>query len=366
MYYLNFNGLTSKIDVRAALDKYLDDDIAKPVVIAKDISDIFYPLKYLPGVIITKSHDNGIVMVKGTISSMIGQIEVNGGDSGNFRFPLVSDSGETYGKGKLPLGDDMLNGGVNNVGALNTYLGYPDDHIGVIVPCNGGTNTDYTYTAYDETLGTYKYDGDQASTGDTITILANKPIGITSTHVLQDSRGKYLNNVAPGNKAIVLHTRGYLSIPFVNWTKMASDNSITDNFNATTAYDAVKKLFPFAYINDYNGDEPVNGVLLRSDAYGRFVMQDTTGTYSAAVSDQTVGRLVGVDFNYPKNFYNYADTPINSKVGGTDTLGVPKQLFVFAVLILTKILGTAPTRAQVLDAIQSAHLGYARIMLTLS
>lgn len=357
MTYFNFGGQSRVINVREALDMYLKSDVPKPITISSDLSDVFYPLKYLPVVALDKSTNDGIVMVKGTIASLVGQIEIN--DTPSYRFPINSGVTGT-GINVLPIAQDVVNGGTVGISAKNGYWGYADDHIAVIVPANGGSDATYNYTSYDVEVGTYKYDGTLATASDTIVIPANRPIGVTMTTIFQDARGKYINYYNPANKAYGLQTTGYLSVPFVNVPKMIADGIISaTTFNSTAAYNAVKTLFPFCYIN--SNTTLYNGMWVESDSYGRFVISSDT-----APSIQTVGKFVAADFRMPKNLSEYVDSAPGSHIKGTNTGGLDKTLFAFITLILTAINGTEPTISDVVNAVTNGYIGEARILLMLS
>lgn len=355
MAYFNLSGQSRVINVREALEQYLLSEVPKPITISSDISDVFYPLRYLPVVLKDRTTSDGIVMVKGTIAGIVGQIESN--SSASFRFPINSGISQT-GINILPVATDMLTGGTVGIDASNNYWGYPDDHIGVIVPANGGSNATYTYTTLDEEIGVFKYDGSYAKTDDTITIPANRPIGVTMTTIMQDARGKYLNYYNPANRAYGLQTTGYLNVPFVNWGKIVMDGLATGNFQDHDAYDAVVKIFPFCYANTAT---LYNGMWATSDLYGRFIVSSSDN-----MTIQTVGKFVAADFRLPKTLSQYIDSAPGSHIKGTNTGGLDKTLFAFISLILEEITGTAPTIGDVVNAVTSGYVGEARILLMLS
>lgn len=377
----NFKQISTRVNIRRALDKYLSSDVPRPTIISDDLNEVFFPLKFLPVVALDKSTDDGLVMVKGTILSMIGQIEVNN-SSTTYRFPIGTDTGTTYDTGiaNIPISENMYTGNTNTISTSNSYWGYPDDHIGVVVPANGGSNVTYSYTTYDEDLGTYKPDGSEVSdaTSDDITIAANRPLGIAMTHIMQDSRGKYLNYYNPTNKAFAVHTKGYARVPFINWPKIVDDGasgilegSTSDDFvdyttsAGTSAYDAIKSLYAFAYINDYQmGANTIsNGTWVISDTYGRFSVDIDATTFT----NQTVGKFIALDSRLPKDLMEYVDGPIQSGLTGTNTGGIEKTLFLVASTVMRALNdGTAPTIAEVVDAVQAGYFGEATILIMLS
>lgn len=356
--YIDLSKLQGRINIAAALEQYLQSNVPKDIRVSEHLSEVFYPLPSLPVVAQDVTTKDGIVMVKGTLVGLVGQIEAN--SSPSFRFAIPSDSGGTdTGIGVIPIAEDYVNGGTLTVSAFNSHWGYADDHIAVIVPANGGNAVSYSYTTYDVTLGTYLYTGTLATTRDTITIPANKPIGVTMTHIMQDARGRKLNYYNRDNRPFGLYTDGYLDITFINWPKFATALSDTGTFSASAGYDAIKSLFPFCYVDD-SGTSVSNGMWVNSDTYGRFVV-DTGSTFGI----QTVGKFIAADFKMPKQLDAYIDNHLGSTLRGTMTGGIEENVFVIASLIGTAMTGSTPTISTVVNWVKTGCIGRARILLML-
>jgi hypothetical protein len=361
MKYFDFQKTSTKINVRRATTKYLRSDVPEDPVVAKGdaLPETFWPMKYLPIIATDQSTEDGLVAVKGTIMALSGQMEYFHSEA--IRHPIPDDTG-VDGVSTIHLGTDYSGGSsVNTISAHNAYWAYPDDHIGVVVPCNGYNNTTYTYTQYDVDHGSIMMDGNTVTAiTDDITIAANRPLGLSMTHLMKDIRGEKLNYYSAANKAYSLYTDGYVMVPYVNWPKVADNYSLANTTfvaaDGGSYYDTIKSIFPFAYSNDDTSTYARNGDFIVSDTYGRFAVDPDL----ASRTKDVVGKLVGVDFKFPKGLMPYVDNKIGSGLMGTNTGGIPEVLYLVAGTLMESI-DTTPTIQEVQNAVKAGLFGMARI-----
>lgn len=358
--------------IKGAPDKYLTSRLRWHVERSDGIhlSEAFYPSKFLPALWQDVETGEGVVITKGTIVSCITNV--------------VAASGmvDVASSGVIPVFEDATTSAVDIVSANidNSFWGYPEAVVGLLVPANGGVNSFIPYSTLDVTLGTMTPGGHLV----TATVLAdarenfcgvaaNMPIGIVYQDVYQDIRGQSLNYQTFDIWGVCCDY--YIEIPFVdingasNFASGFVDQGVDDriaNMNATTmaGYLATWKKYPFFYYNGSTG--PIGaypGQLLKSDMYGKFMPQGT-GVATAATA-QTVGKLIVTDCRFPKDMLDLVDTYPGSRMPGTETAGLPGMLFEFARDAEYGIHGSYPTPNQVLTHVQAGDYGLVRIQLNI-
>lgn len=357
MAKLNFN---TNVVPRQALRPIADLSLGRTIG-EIDVSDGIspalpsYPHKYLPVNVIDNVSKEGIVMVKGTIVSILdNQTQLYSPNMPGSGIPVPTTSGT------VPVGDDATNTGNWITGNIDDdYFGYEQSVISLLVPSNGGSTSELRYSALDDTAGAYA-----ASTDSVFKIGPNIPAGIVYQDVYQDIRGLNLNYQVHDVYGIAC--RGFITVPFVDTTLVttfgSSANTQTATLDATTAYYAVYRKFPFLYFASA-GLGGASGQAVTSDLNGKFVPLGTSIT--TALTVQTVGLLKACDSRFPKDLVATVQTYPGSAVTGTDTAGIPSMLYHFAKAVLTVTLSAVPTNAQIVDAIQHGKFGLARIALVL-
>lgn len=358
MAKLNFNtNVTPRQSLRPIADLALGRTIGEI-----DVSDSShphlpcYPHKYLPVNVIDNVSDEGIVMVKGTIVSLLtNQTQLLSPNLPGSGIPVPTTSGT------VPTGDDASTSTVGDWIRDNiddSYFGYEQSVISLLVPANGGSASELRYSTADDTVGAYT-----ASTLPVMQLGANMPAGVVYQDVYQDIRGLNLNYQMHDVYGIAC--RGFITVPFVdtNQVTFGSDaDTQTATLSTTSAYYATYRKFAFFYFSSANNGGS-SGQVLTSDKLGKFKPQGTGTT--TAITAQSVGLLKACDSRFPKDLISTVQTYPGSQVTGTDTAGVPSMLYHFAKAVLTVTLSATPTNAQILDAIQHGKFGLARIALVL-
>ncbi len=414
---LNFSGNAARTSMRSLLDRYKKSPLRDEIEINEGVRPgAWFPWKFLPVQWIDVNTNHGVVLNKGTIVSTMGALSSLSGT-----VTYVSSSGW------LPITLDPVTGAVKSGYMTSSMYGYEDTIASTLVPANGGHDMPVYYNAADVTVGTFKPDGSlvTAAGSGSLTIPANKPVGIVYQDVYQDNRGRWLNGTSMDYKWVGIQCDGYITLPFVDAEKFnsaqwsgklhadgytfgaayytGSARSITTE---SGAYPDVKNLHAFVYTIS-GVAEATEGCLLTSDLNGKFLPQysggfagsvSTTmtlvsgnltpiqsgaalpaswvsGTITATgtvyspdvITEQTVGRLIEVDFNFPKHNLEYVDTYPGSNMPGTSTLGLPNILFEFAYdAAYYGLGGTVPDKNNLLAAVKSGVFGMARIQLIVS
>lgn len=312
-----------------------------------------YPYKYLPAMVIDRATDDGIVLVKGTIVSLI--------TNQTSFYPGTPPSGipVPQSSGNIPITEDATTTAfdwiVGNVD--DDYFGYEGSTIGLMVPANGGSASEIPYSSLDDTLGTYADSGVAA-----LQLGANAPVGVVYQDCYQDIRGRYLNFQM--HDVYGFACKGFITVPFVD-TRLESSfgssaNVQTSTLDASTPYYKVWRKYAFFYFTSAaNGG--MAGQAVKSDLLGKFVPQGTST--STALTIQTVGLLKACDSRFPKDLVATVQTYPGSKVTGTDTAGVPSMLYHFAKDVLEADGTGIRTASQVLARVQAGDFGLARISL---
>lgn len=355
---LNFNSnVTPRQDLRAIADLALgrpmyDIDVSDSNVPALPC----YPHKYLPVNVVDNNSDEGIVMVKGTIVSLLtNQTQLLSSNLPGSGIPVPTSSGT------IPVTDPATTAAVADWISANIdddFFGYDQSVITLMVPANGGSASELRYSTLDDDTGAYS-----RSTLPVMLLGANMPGGIVYQDVYQDIRGLNLNYQMHDVYGIAC--RGFITVPFVDTNQLTfgSDaDTQTATLSTTSAYYAVYRKYPFFYFSSANNGGS-SGQVLTSDKNGKFKPQGTSTT--TAITAQSVGLLKACDSRFPKDLVGTVQTYPGSQTTGTDTGGVPSLLYYFTKGILTVTLGTTPTNAQILDAVQHGKTGLARVALIL-
>lgn len=380
-------------------------------------AEVFMPFKYLPVMMVDPSTDDGYVLNKGSIVSLITAKTAAGQRKG---FGEPSESASIY------IAIDNTGTGVITADIDDSFFGYSNHIAGLLVLANGGQDVDPEatgatatisidqYTSYD-TGRTMKYTGTavnigvgEANQSVGYTRVANYPIGIVTADVYQDIRGKNLNYDQPTMHTVGIMCRGLIEIPFLDM--YAAANSGYDDTNLPTAllsgsagadtaiagtlqpnatwYTTVVRKHAFLYNPETDANLLISGSLLKSDRHGRFVPEwaalTSMGTFNAAWSPvqawsdvtavdqpfqtaQTVGKLLVTDSRWPKDLQQWVATYPGSEMPGSETAGLPSMIWNFAKDVLTASgWSSGPTRKQILDMVQSGIFGSARILLTIA
>lgn len=313
-----------------------------------------YPYKYLPVMVIDNATDEGIVLVKGTIVSLV--------TNQTSTFPGIPASGIPVPQtsGAIPVTGDATTTAVDWITANvdDDFFGYDQSVIGLLVPANGGTQASIPRSSLDGTVGTFAVSSDSP-----LTLGANIPVGVVYQDVYQDIRGFNLNYQM--HDVYGFACRGFINVPFVNTNQVTNFGSSADTQTATLStgsrYYKTWRKYAFFYFSGAAGGGAA-GQAVTSDLLGKFVPQGTGATTTRTV--QTVGLLKACDSRFPKDLVATVQTYTGSKVTGTDTAGLPSMLYHFAKDVL-EADGTVRTASAVLARVQAGDFGLARISLDL-
>jgi hypothetical protein len=268
----------------------------------------------------------------------------------------------------------------------NSFFGYNEHIVNLLVPANGGSGTfNWFYSADDVTAGTKTTVGVTAAASGAFALPANIPIGVAFTDIYQDINGKYLNYRMHEDGYHVL-TDWYVEVPFVNIgqqlvTGMSGIIPVNGNAANSAIWRDVRKNFTYLTV-DTVANTVTPGVHLKSDGIGNYVIEAPaapagttvsggvfTGTASsyflAPRTAQTVGKLIALDTRMPKDYLENVLTYPRSGMPGSQTAGITKNLFDFAYYSMSAV-GTAPTIENIYEYIQRGVFGLARIQLLVS
>jgi len=380
------SGSSRNRPIRAALGKFLTSKLRGLLEISEGQrpAEVFYPFKYRPVWMIDTELQDGIVIPKGTIVSVLSML-----DSSDEFFPPPSGATQIYSS----MGQDGA-GILENIDT--SWYGYDQSVVGLLTPANGGvavagTTTMEAYSADDVTMGSDTAAGALATAGGTgIGRRANCPVGLVPYDIYQHIDGKYVNYKQFDKSGILCE------LPFI----VAASGSLHDSTHSgdgTTAYQVIAKKYGFMWANAAGEVRP--GSLITSDKYGKFRPQypsaapgftpgakvfggsggdsrwfggpvpggGTVGsgylTVAGEKTVQTVGRIVAVDYRWPKDQLQYVDTFPGSSMPGTETGGLPSHLWFLLVDYLTSVNGTAPSIQTVLNFVQQLNAGVVRVQL---
>jgi len=428
MSLLDFPGNRSRnIPTRRRPDKYAESQIRPNILTSPGIfaDRPFPPYKYLPVMFKDVTTEDYVVLLKGTIvsclSNMSSDPKYNFTDQAELsgKFDLMTPSG-CADEGHIYVGI-----GANNVmrqaGVDSSYWGYEDSQAGLLVPCNGGFNSQLLYTTDDVAAQTITVSGTVTTTVDvgneyTLPLEANFPIGVTYQDVYADIEGKWLNyNLNPKASWGVVFDH-VIAVPYVDnfqlyagegahpsWTVNCYVDDLnldgtwpweTDATNPTwhNIYESLRKEFAFLYspvLVDETTDKTLFYKLLRpgsaltSDRFGKFQLLDCSGHESSSSPEngprgaldlyfcpayQFVGKLITTDCRFPKMRLDTVDTYPGSGLTGTETGGIDYHLYQFAYTILTACIAAngltdIPTIDDVVEFIKCGTVGLAYINL---
>jgi len=368
---LNFDPSSRNVPIRARLDKYAESRLRPNITTSPGIfSDRPYPpYVALPVAFQDVTTTDWVVIPKGTIVSALTNVSADpavGELSGVYRIGDPDLSGIVH----LGLGVD---GTMREVYIDSTYWGYEEYIAGLMVPCNGGTASNWPYTT-DDVSQTIAASGSYITAanvvaGWTLPLGANYPLGVAYQDVYQDLEGRYLNYELHNRSMFGIVHDHVIEIPYINLNKWGTDKleggllqgktfspADVTVANANDLYGAMYRKHAFAYFTNETTMQP--GMFLKSDSYGKFM----TFTDDSSGEAQIVGKIVVTDTRFPKGALEYVDTYPQSRVPGTDTGGLPYILYVFVYDLLVES-GITPTLNQVLKAVQGGGVGMITINL---
>lgn len=393
-FYLPFNlGTTQKQDTRVRPSKYAQSDLRNWRF---EQSEGVRPAEYmgvyknLPVAFQDVNTEDWVVIPKGRIVSAVGAFNttpasgiVHPMSSGNI---VIGAEGDYMGTGT---------GSVITENIDDSYFGYNEHIVQLLVPANGGSGTvNYYYSADDVTAKTRtNANGVVAAASGAFSLPANIPIGVSFTDIYQDIRGEYLNYRMHEDGYHVL-TDWYVEVPFVDYKDagIASGMSPLVWGSAYTVgnyatWRTINKQFTYLAF-DSGTDTVTPGAYVMSDGIGNYKLQGaptiTTASgshligtitfgggggasaYGYPKTAQTVGKLIALDTRHPKDGLEDVLTYPRSGMPGSQTAGMIKNLFDFAYYILLIGNGSAPTVEYVSWAIRSGIFGLARIQLLVS
>jgi hypothetical protein len=386
MAKLSFSNQTvHKLPTRTRPTKYATSPIRRELVQGDDGGmrpvGAYYPWKYLPVQFQDTETGDWLVILKGTIVSLLtNQVPAAAaadnltGISGGI--PDISASGTI-----LVYNDATTAASTYSTANIDdSYWGYHDSAVGLLIPANGGTAGLMTYSADDVTAAVTKPDTTLVvENGDTVSIPATVPAGIVYADVYQDIRGANLSYDLWAAIYGIL-SDGLIFVPYIDAgdttpQSMATfDNGIVSDYNVNTTNDAgysnTHRKHAFFYFDSAQDSFAAqSGMLLTSDSYGKFIPQGARGSLSRtqAYTAQTVGRLLYTDARWPKDFMDTVDTYPSSGLQGSETGGVPAYIYNFAADAMgSSGMSLTASISAIVDQIQSGSIGSAAIQVDIS
>lgn len=417
---LDFDAASArKRNTRAPLAGFQDSKLRGIVEhnIRSHPAEVFYAYKYLPVLWVDETLEDGVVINKGTIVSVVT------GKSGKTQ--VMGAFGEVADQSSIYLGTDYTGGAVS-VSIDNDYFGYSDSVAGVLIPANGGVDVAPTGISLDQyssldTGRTIKPDGTEVSiaaggSNENVpyTRSACYPVGAVTSDVYQDIRGRFLNYEVQDLRAGIVDS-AFVEYPFVdmwaaNSSGLGKNNPLAEKLEGDTAdvidptatwYPAVvRDGFTFVY-NPTVSNLLLPGALLKSDKYGMIVPEwgaltaktatSGIGNYIAQtasiasgstdalgntfyldqpyVTAQTIGRILVTDSRFSKDMQELVQTYPGSTMPGSDTGGLPRNLYMFARQVMIRSsykTAAAITNTDILNAVQQGIFGLVRLELTLA
>jgi len=333
--------------------------------------DRHMPIKHLVKAdpVTTYGKESGVVIQKGTI------VSVKSIWASSFYASNPDDLSGIDTSGDVRLGTDVF-GNPIKANVMDEYAGYGSTmNGGFITIANGGVAASDLYRQVDVDYGTLDSSGNAVVVGNAYTRTANIPIGVASNTIFVDNKNRVYNMQTQILEFNSIKTDYFMIYPYVNtavYDKVSLSVAGGDTQTKGDGYSAIDSDFVFLYGNI---DHFISGKYLTSDANGNFVPQYDDTNLTDAKTVQTVGKLVLMDNRFPKEkmdeiltFTRIPGESTEAAIGvtGSDTLGIPAHLFIFAWKILNEQAGSAPSMSDIKDAIQSGNIGYAKINLHVS
>lgn len=345
-FVLNFDSVTHTRPIRQASDKWYNTPFGQRMrfEVSEGIrpAEYFGVDKYTPVGLMDKTLEDYIVIPKGRIVSAV---SINGlANVASFEHATT---------------------GAIKTATVDAAFGYDSGINSALVLANGGNAIDTFYTTDDVAAGTFKSNAAYAAAGDAYTRAANVPVGVVYHDWYQDLAGKYLNYKKWADGGHVL-TKWYIEVPY-----MVEDATAAKNPRYGAAGDAaadlvewnlkysINKKFTYLSLANATNVNALTGKLVGSDLIGNYSL-----TGSSTVTDQTIGKIVAVDYRFPKSGLDDVQTYPGSGASGTQTAGLPAFIFEFAVACET-LAGNTPTIESVLAAVKTGKYGIARIALSI-
>jgi len=291
----------------------------------------YYPVRVLPSVSIDLDAEWPVVMPAGTIVSVV-PIKDALGYTADDNESGIRQSGTVY-VSISAIDSTALEKNIN-------FL-YTKEVAGLLVPANGGTQTNDAYTDDCGTYGILTMSGTVAEAGDTFTRAANYPIGIVNNSVYADMRYRYLNyDARQGSNSQAVALDGVITIPYIT----IYGAGVTDTVLAAvrTAVDAKHQ---YAWFTGADADT-VNAYIKP----GCFLMPDIKGkftNYDSVDEHQKFAKIIETKHRVPWALDELIDSIPNSGMKGTDTGGLKARMYHFIKQILTQTAVKGATYAAV-------------------
>lgn len=335
-------------------------------------ANYYAPYKYLPVQLYDTTTEDYVVIPKGRIVAALcteDSTPVSG---------IVTPSATGYidvGLSASELSSTLLKAQIDD-----DFFGYDMNINGLLVPCNGGSICSGYYTSDDVTAETLASSGGYAQASGAFVLPANCPIGVVYHDWYQDIRGKWLNYRMHQDGGHVL-CDWFVEVPYVIVDDNGDYSGVnpvyqTANYSNLTTWRTVNKQFTYLAVNKNDSEVVRNGMFVKSDLIGNYAMQTEptnasgftlyNSQYNELMTNQTVGKILGIDNRWPKGGLEDVQTYPRSGMPGTQTAGMPKFLYDFVYNCINIGTGTAPTVEGVYDAIRSGAFGIAKIQLIVS
>lgn len=375
----NFNTqVTRRQPIREAPTKFLSSRLRPHIERSEGerLSEALIPYKCLPTMFIDTETEDAVVLLKGTIVSLLT----------NQTRDTVTPSGivPPQSSGTIPVFEDATVG-TSVIVAANidtSYFGYDDSIAALLVPANGGVANRMPYSADDATIGTFTCSGQVVTAAmaanpesNYCMLEPNMPVGVVYQDVFQDIRGRNLNYNLWEVWGVLCDF--YIEVPYVDFGALSTfvsgyvdaiDEHVY-NLSATTCagYIGTWRRHAFFYFDGTDGNRDGQaGQLVQSDLNGKFIPQAAAAAaINTAANTQTVGKLILTDSRFPKDMMDVVDTYPGSRMPGTETAGLPSALYEFVRDSLFGITGSYPTIQTCLNNVRAGAFGIARIQLNI-
>jgi hypothetical protein len=278
----------------------------------------YYPVRTLPSLSIDDDSETPIVMCPGTIVSVI-----------PIRDARAYTEADTN-AGIRATGLQYVSMGVDGV-ALSKSIDYMYDKevSGLIVPANGGSETNDSYTNDCGTYGILTLSGEVAASTSTAYVrAANTPMGIVLSNVYADIRERWLNyEPRQANQGHAVSRAGTLTIPYVGIYGSGDRAAVLAQIRTALNDKHIYAWFSETSLANVNARIATNAYL-QPDAYGKF-------TYSASADAQRFAKVLETRNRVPQNIDEIIDSFPGSGMKGTDTAGLRAREYDFVKKILS-------------------------------